>query len=291
MSIYVIANKNLRATVNKKGAELTSLENLHTNLEYIWQGDPKFWERQTPHLFPIVGRLKDNQFYYNEEVYEMAQHGFARDLDFDCIKEEKTSLSFLLKSSEETKVNYPFDFELQIDFDLKEDNLHISYKVINSGGERMYFSIGGHPGFTCPLLSTEKFTDYFFQFEHTENLDRHLLSGGLFNHETEKVINDTHILHLDYELFKKDAIVVKNYKSSYLYLKSLKGSHGIKFFFPDFPYLGLWTKGEGAKFICIEPWFGLADYADTNKKIEEKIGILSLDSGKEFNCNYTINVF
>jgi galactose mutarotase-like enzyme len=291
MSIYVLSNDKVRAIIDKSGAELQSFENLKTGLEYIWQADPEVWGRHAPHLFPIVGKLKDNFYYYKGKRFEMGQHGFARDCNFECSNNDNTSVALYLESSEKSKEIYPFDFRLEVNYHLEDTTLHITYSVFNISHEDIYFSIGGHPGFTCPLLHGEKFSDYFLQFQQNETKSRHLLKGGLFNDNEEPVMEDTHILHLDYDLFQKDAIVFKGLKSDYVYLKSLKGSHGVKFDFQGFPYLGIWTKNDRSRFICIEPWFGLADNINSSQNIEDKEGVIKLAPRQKFECKYSMTIF
>ena len=142
-----IKNGNLSAEIKHFGAELISLKT-NQNKEYIWEGNPEFWGKHSPILFPIVGTLKDNSFYYNGMEYHLSRHGFARDMEFELIDVTQNSATFSIQSSEETLKVYPFEFELQLIYTLEENNLSIAYKVINKGKSTMPFSIGAHPAFS-----------------------------------------------------------------------------------------------------------------------------------------------
>ena len=69
----IIQNDQLIAEIAEHGAELISLKSKESNLEYIWQGDPEYWGRHAPVLFPFVGRLKDDQYtYQGEDLFDGA---------------------------------------------------------------------------------------------------------------------------------------------------------------------------------------------------------------------------
>lgn len=117
----IIQNDQLIAEIAEHGAELISLKSKEHGLEYIWQGDPAYWGRHAPVLFPFVGRLKDDQYVYQGKTYQMGQHGFARDMDFEVIEHGQEMASFILRSTPETLEKYPFDFELVISYELGGD--------------------------------------------------------------------------------------------------------------------------------------------------------------------------
>ena len=154
---YEIKNSFIKAKIKLFGAELNSLQKIDEDLEYIWQGNPKYWARHSPVLFPIVGRLKDDSYFYKNKKYNLSQHGFARDKEFELLKKEHDSIEFSLKNDEETLKNYPFLFELNISYKLEKTDLIIAYKVKNRSEYRLYFSIGAHPAFN---ISSGDFLDF-----------------------------------------------------------------------------------------------------------------------------------
>lgn len=284
-----IGNDQLNIEVSLSGAELSSIYHIPSKKEYLWQGDAKWWPRRAPVLFPVVGKLKDNSFRINSEKYTLGQHGFARDKDFTLIKKEKNKLVFSLCSDKSTIKVFPFHFELQISYEISGATLKITYEVKNTDQKEIYFSIGAHPGFNCPLNNNELFSDYYLEFEKKETFDRHLLDGGVFNGLTERVMTDSNILELTDDLFAKDAIVFKNLQSTHISLKSKKHKQTLKFNFSEFPFFGIWTK-PGAPFICLEPWCGIADNKDFTGELKDKEGIIRLNRNSSFLRSYSIEI-
>ncbi len=205
----VIKNTFLTATINSFGAELCSLKN-NENKEYIWEGNPDFWGKHSPILFPIVGTLKNNSYQYNETEYHLSRHGFARDMDFELVDKKENSVTFSIQSSEETLKVYPFIFELQIIYTLDENSLNIEYKVINNGKSKMPFSIGAHPAFALP----GNFENYAIQFEKEESLEYYLLENDLISNKTKTLEVQNKLVPLNYELFENDALIFKTLESN-----------------------------------------------------------------------------
>ncbi len=224
-------------------------------------------------------------------TYELPQHGLARVRDFEMIEQTKNSISFELKYSEDTLKVYPFKFSLIIKYTLNDINLSIDYIVKNLDNKEMYFSIGAHPAFMCPI-ENDKFDDYYFEFNEKENASiMQLVGPGYFSKEEKPYLKDENIINLSTDLFKNDALVFKNLKSNKISLKSKNHKKYLEFDFGEFPYLGLWTKDTGAPFVCIEPWFGHADFDGFNGEFKDKAAIQSLMPNKEFHCNYNISFF
>lgn len=288
---YQLENAHVRLRVKEAGAELCSLYHKQHNIEYLWKGDPQHWGRHAPLLFPVVGKLKENSYRLNERAYNLPQHGFARDLDWTLVEEKENSLLFVLQDSAETREKYPFHFVLEAMFRLEGASVSITYTVKNSGKQEMPFSIGLHPAFTCPLLSGGAFEDYYLEFEKKESLSKQLLQDGLRTGEVQPVLQKESRLPLSRELFREDALVFEGVQSNWLALHSHTHPHGVKVFFNNFPYLGIWTKSESSPFICIEPWYGVADSLEGQSDIRMKEGIHILPAEKKFSCTYSIEVF
>ena len=285
---YEIKNSFIKAKIKSFGAELNSLQKCGEELEYIWQGDSKYWNRHSPILFPIVGRLKNDSYIYKNQKYNMTQHGFARDKEFEVIKNEADFIEFRLKSDEKTFEIYPFSFELYLSYKLEKNSLIVSYKVINKSDEKMLFSIGAHPAFNWTLKENEKKEDYFLEFENIKQTKRYFLNdkGLVYKNEDLKIIDNK--IALNEELFKNDALVFNDLNMKSVSLKNLKNDNFIKVNFDNFPYLGIWSKTSGAPFICIEPWFGVADEKNSTQKLEDKKGIITLQKDEIFSCFYSI---
>ena len=144
---YEIKNSFIKAKIKSFGAELNSLQKIDEDLEYIWQGDSKYWNRHSPILFPIVGRLKDDSYFYKNQKYNMTQHGFARDKEFEVVKNKADFIEFRLKNDEKSLKIYPFSFELFLSYKLEKSSLIISYKVVNKSDDKMLFLFFFHHAF------------------------------------------------------------------------------------------------------------------------------------------------
>lgn len=264
-----------------KGAELVSIEK--DGFERLHDGQ-KDWNRHSPVLFPIVGKLKDGKTIINGSTYEMSQHGFARDMEFECIGEN----SYVLKYNEETLKKYPFKFELYISYEVSKDTVTTKYKVINKDDKMIYFGLGGHPAYVCDYSSGQ----YRLEFEDIEdNIEVYQLENGLVKDKPckkEKFIKENRI-YLNNKTFENDAIIIKNLKSRMVYLKT-EAKTVLSLEFKNFPYLGIWSK-PGAHFVCIEPWFNTADKVSSNGIFEEKEDLIELKPNQEFTSSYTVKFF
>lgn len=272
--IVTISNAILSVTINTFGAELISL--VKNNKNYIWQVDETYWNKTSPILFPIVGRLKNDSYTFNGKTYQLPRHGFARNMEFSFDKKSNSQVIFELNESEETKINYPFDFKLLVAYTLLDNELVIEYFVRNQSDEVLPFSIGAHPAFAI----SDKFENYSLQFNNEDTFETHHLENESFNGKTTLVEMEKNSISLNYALFEKDALVFKQLKSNEVVLKN-KENAILKVNYDHFPYLGIWTK-QNAPFICIEPWCGLADSSNHNGNFEEKEGINYLSAGEDF---------
>ena len=286
---YEIKNSFISVKIDSFGAQLNSLKKTNENLEYIWQANPQYWNRHAPILFPIVGRLKDDEYFYKDKKYNMTQHGFARDCEFELVKKEDDYLKFRLESNEKSLEKYPFLFELDISYELVENKLVISYEVKNKTNGEMLFSIGAHPAFNWPLDNEEK-NDCYFEFEDIKSTKRYFLNdkGLVYNNADLEIIENK--IPLSEELFKDDALVFNDLSINIVSFKNTKNTNHIRLDFEKFPYLGLWSKPSGAPFLCIEPWYGVADSFDSSKSLEDKKGIITLQKDEIFSCFYNIEI-
>ena len=286
-----IQSKQLTVSIDNKGAELKSIFYKEHDLEYIWSGDPAYWAKTSPVLFPIVGTLKANQYKYNGLFYSLGRHGFARDQVFSVIEQIENSVTFQIESTEDSLKVYPFHFRFSIIYSIEEFRLSVEYLVENKSEDAMLFSVGGHPAFKLPLVDGTAYNDYKLVFETAENTGRWPISPeGLIEKQPQPLLQDTNELPLTKALFQKDAIVLKDLKSSYVKLVSDKTEHGLTFYFKDFPFLGLWA-APNADFVCIEPWCGIADSVDADQQLEHKEGVVSLPPDDKCSVKWTVDLY
>lgn len=286
-----ISNELIKIEVSSKGAELQSLYHNTFQQEYMWSGDPAFWGKKSPVLFPIVGGLKNNQYTHNGKTYSLPRHGLARDMEFTLADKTENSLSYLLSSNQETKQVYPFSFEFIITYTILDNKLEIKFTVKNTGDDTMYFSVGAHPAFAVPMVGGTVYEDYFLRFEKKETIGRWPLSGyGMIEQSPFTFLKEENALPLTKALFANDALVFKNLQSESISLVSNKTEHGLTVSYKGFPYMGLWA-AKGADFVCIEPWCGIADSVNASGKLGKKEGINLLNAGEVFERSYFIEVF
>lgn len=285
-----IENDFLKVAIRNKGGELTSLYNKVSGVEHLWQGNPNIWPWHAPNLFPVVGGLINNELLVNDKAYKMERHGFNRQSELLLIESNEVSARFSLPYSDQTLKVYPYKFDFQIHYDLIDNALRITYKVINQQHDPIYFSVGGHPAFNVPFKPGESYEDYYLEFEVDEKLEKHLLSaGGYFTGETQPVKLDGKKLPFTRDMFIQDAWVFKKLRSREVTIKSTKHDQTLSVEFPHFNYLGIWAK-PGADFFCIEPWLGCADTEGKHVDITQKEAIQHLKYGHVFEAAFYISI-
>ncbi len=285
MGIVTIKNNELIVEISTLGAEIQSVK--CGGKEYFWNGDPAIWSGRAPVLFPICGGLKDDKYTLNGKEYTLAKHGFARKMEFSPETVEDEKAVFLLTATDETKVGFPFDFELRITYTLEDKSIKVGYDVKNLSDEDMFFSIGGHEAYACP----EGVEEYYLKFEEKETLTHNELNGVLLTDNCIVLAEDTDELPLKYSYFDIDAITMLNLKSRKVSLCHKDTGKKISVDFNGFDYLFVWTKpGANAGYLCIEPWCGIPDFEGTSYDIKEKIGINKVASGDTFNRVHTITI-
>ncbi len=282
---------------SKFGGELISfkldgIEKLHQGKDCIDENGKVYWKRHSPVLFPIVGKLKKNQTIINGKTYEIMQHGFARDMEFEPITKLDNFHSYMLKSNKSTLARYPFEFELYTTYRLDENKLTTIYKVINVGNSNMPFGIGGHPAFKIDI---EELNDgnYYLEFEEPEEKIHFLyLVDGLIGTEYAKnIMSDKTKIYLNKNSFNNDALIMKGITSKKISLKNKKNNKTLLTMdFTGFPYLAVWSK-PNAPFLCIEPWKNTADTVKSSGIFAEKTDIITLKPKESFECKYTVEFF
>lgn len=278
-----IQKGGLTARFNEKGAEMKSL--CLNGTEYIWPGDPHFWAGSAPLMFPVCSGLLDDEYCLDGKTYAMQKHGYARFCDFQVESVGEDTATFLLRSDEESRKQYPFDYELRIIYTLSENALNVRYDVKNLSPDTMYFSIGAHEGYYCP----EGIEEYDVILPEPETLDSTVLEGNVLGYQKIRVLENSDTLPLKYDYFQVDALVFENLKAKSAVLKNRNTGRSVRVSFPDFDYFLLWTK-PGANYICMEPWCGISDRVDADKNFKTKEGILTVPAGESLIREHTIEI-
>ncbi len=283
--LYTISNSFIKAEIESKGAELKSLKK--GEREYMWGADPAFWGRTSPVLFPIVGSLKNKQFTHAGRSYAMGQHGFARDTEFELVEQREDYICFRLCSNEETLRRFPYQFNLEIAYELKASSVRVIWKVANPADAVLDFSIGAHPAFLCPMEG-HSFALYRGE-KPVEMLNfRKLSSAGTLVRKDYSVETPGGRLPISVDLFREDALVVEDPTITRIALVNPEGKEYLTVNF-NADLFGLWSPaGKGAPFVCIEPWYGRCDADDFDGDFENREYCHHLNPKEKFEKTYEI---
>ena len=287
---YTIKNNMIEVVISDHGAEVQSVKGAHTGEEYMWQADPEIWGRHAPVLFPIVGRLKNDEYKYQGKTYHMGQHGFARDCDFEVENHTQESITFLLKDNEKTREMYPFKFEFRVNYNLMNNLLEENFSVVNKSDETMIFGVGGHPGFNLPVNNGEEKEDYYFDMHPSIARVKIPLKGAYLDWNNRSLASTDSFIGLSDELFKDDALIYELHgHDNTVSLRTDKSKFHINVWTRNAPYVGIWSQYPNtANYVCIEPWWGIADREDADGELEHKYGMNHLEPGKEYQAGFSI---
>lgn len=287
-----LSNQYLTVNLHPKGAEIISIVGNQDHINYMWKRDACQWANSAPILFPIVGAIKNDTCCIDGKEYHMTQHGFARHNEFEIKNQSQTEVTFTLVSNDEIIKQYPFLFELNVTYKLVENTLTCFINVKNKDHQTIYFQVGGHPAFACPFMENESSNDYYVEFSEYETRNQKVIDVAkrgmshvqlpFFDHEKRFFVRQ--------QLFNNDAIVIKDFKSENISIKSLNHQKSIVFHMQGFDHVGLWTAKHVGGLLAIEPWVGHADYVDFDGEFKEKESCVALDTDKEFNVQFAVEI-
>lgn len=296
-SLTTITNGRLTVRVDALGAQLMNLT--CSGVEYLWQGDERWWPRRAPVLFPIVGSLREGTTSANGPC-PMGRHGIARSHMHDLVHASEDTLTYELRSSQETRAAFPFDFALRMTYAITGDQtLEQRFEVLNTGTATLPFTLGGHPAFNVPLASAaqredadgEAFEDYQLEFARPWRASSPtMVDGGLWDFGRRIPVVDGSALRLSRRLFDTDTLLLENVPDSTVTLRGDKSGRGVRLDFAGFPYLGIWSARGDAPFVAIEPWTGCSTALDEDDVFEHKRGTRLLEPGEEATRSFTITV-
>ena len=296
--IISISSNSLTASIDTMGAQLMSLRKGES--EYLWQGDSNWWPRRAPILFPIVGVLKDSKAESAEGTISLARHGLARLNQFEVVEQSASSVTLQLKSTDETRKAYPYDFELKLIFSVAGDTLTQTYEVTNPANVVLPFTLGAHPAFNIPIPGVEaaSLDQYHLLFTHSwTSYGPSITDEGLCDYTTpQRLIVDSDTLPLSWELIDREkTITLEDVPDRRITLaanvEASSEAHGIQMDFEGFDYLGIWSAAPGCPFVALEPWCGIADTVDTDGIFEHKPGIMFLEPEQSITKTLSVKVF
>lgn len=295
-----IENEYLKVGIKSLGAELDSLVQKKDGQEYMWEADPKYWNKTSPFLFPFIGKLEDFRYRHQGKTYDMVKHGFARDMDFMVVSQERDRVVFSIENTKETFQNYPFIFRLEISFRLEEQCLYEEWSIHNYGEEKMFFAIGGHPAFATPLLRhgrrEGKRTDCAVKLHGTGSqttLQSSVIdiSAGLTNGETFPVVVEEGVFPIMDHMFDQDALVFANQGVTGVSLLDEVGKEYVRLDAINCPVWGIWSMSPSdCGYVCIEPWWGICGAIGENKELGEREYINVVEPGKIWKDGFCITI-
>lgn len=287
-----LKNEYLKVELHPKGAEIISITGMQDGLNYMWKRDPIQWANSAPILFPIVGAVRNDQYTIDGQIYHMTQHGFARHNEFATDQKSNTQVTFTLTPNENIKTQYPYQFALNVTYTLNANRLHCQISVENTDSQNIYFQVGGHPAFACPLMDHESSNDYYIEFSKNENKGRKIIDVAKrgMSRIVEPFFENERRFFIRQDLFSRDAIVLQNFVSESVSLKSLNHNKSIVFHMNGFDHVGIWAAKHVGGLIAIEPWVGHADYVDFDGDFKDKQSCVQLEPHNVFHCDFTIEI-
>lgn len=282
-----IENENYRVEIIEAGGEIQSFYDKKNGIEFMWQGSDEFWKGKNPSLFPLVGNTYSKEYVWNGKTYAMKNHGLIRYLNLQCVSQSEDTIVMESRANEETLAQYPFDYTFQIAYTLRNNALDIVYTITNNGDDVMPFSFGLHPGFNVPLLENEKFEDYKVVFANPEKMNQIVFHNVDQVHEESVEMREWQLNYADFE--KYATLVYRDVKSPYVELCG--PAHKIRVTTAGYPFFAIWTAKKDAPFLCLEPWYGHADFEKVDVPFEKREGTICLSPKKKFTTSYTISLF
>ena len=282
-----LRSSQIDAEVNPLGAQLSVLR--AAGRDWLWDGDPAVWAGRAPLLFPIVGALAGGTYRLGHKEYALSRHGFARGRNFAVQSADASSVVLRLAADAETLVVYPFHFDLTVHFVAHAASLSVTARVRNAGDVDMPASIGYHPAFRWPLTDGAQRSSYYLEFEQDEPAPvRRLDAAGLLTAARHPSPVVGRRLALSDALFQEDVVIFDALRSRSVLFGCGTGPR-LRLDFPDAQNLGIWSK-PGAKFICIEPWHGIADAVGFSGDFTHKAGVFVLAPGGEMSTTMVITL-
>lgn len=284
--MLTLSNDFLSVHIALKGGEVVSVCDINKPYEYMWQANPAVWGRTAPVLFPVVGALRNQEVIIDGVSYPLPKHGFARDQAFEVLEHSPQSAVLKLVQTAATKALYPYHYTFLIGYHLKDRSLEVTYTLTNHDlNQALYASVGGHPGFNMPLDSG--LCELLFDQEEVLNTQRIDQTSGLILRTIKPLGEKVRVLRLSPSTFDEDALIFYGLRSDTVTLRDPISQRRVSMSIKNCPRLGVWS--PQANFVCLEPWWGIADYHDASGHIEDKELIRRVEAGQTNTFVYAIS--
>ncbi len=288
--MITLKNKQLTVQIAELGAELQSIKDAKGK-EYLWQGDPAFWPRRSPILFPIVCSVNDDTYTIDGKQYHLPRHGFARDTMFEVTDQSDTDVTLALEANEETLNIYPFQFVLSVCYTLEENHISVMWHVENIDTKEIHFQIGGHPAFNVPDMKVGDPLKGRLLVDNTDPLIglKSYIDGS---HEMTEipVPSKEGVIEFDDEFFANDSVKLHNCQTGCVQLLNKNGKAEVTLDYGA-PVIAFWSPyKKNAPFVCLEPWFGLGDPRGWKGEFKDKPMMNHLLPGASFVTEHIITI-
>ena len=290
---YILENDKLRVGVLTLGAELISIYSKETEKEYMWQPGTEIWSAHSILLFPNPGRIAHDRTIIGGKVYPATMHGFAKDMEFRATEATNEKVVMELASSDETRFFLPYEFIFRVIFELCGDVLEQRFEVVNKDTKDVYFCLGAHPGFYCPIELGESGDDYVLRFDPPQQFNRTETERGtrlLTGKKTPVVLENGTDMFVGEKFFNDDPKLFSDIKADTITLLSKKSGRFVEMGIKDFPFMCLWGVPDKMQILSIEPWCGTSDLTDTDHVWETKLGIEKAEVGGVWKRTLTFRV-
>lgn len=284
---YILENDRFRVVLESMGAEIKSVWDKEQGLEHMWSGDPAYWGKTAPFLFPFIGKLEKERFIHEGKMYPADKHGFGQRVEYEAAEQTREAICFRFRDTEATRAIYPFSFVLEIAYMLQEDGIREEWRVKNTGEGAMYFSLGGHAAFACPPAEEGKSGSRVGQRVKLHGVDPNgelyslrVNHKGLITEELLPILPENSSFAITEELFAGDALIFDREGITAVGLCDPEGREYARVEC-DAPVWGIWSHPDsGAGYVCLEPWYGICDFAGYEGELKERPHIQTVMPGE-----------
>lgn len=288
-----LENESIKVEFESFGAEIKSVVKKATGQEYMWSADPAYWGKTAPFLFPFIGKLANEEYKYEGKIYPADKHGFGQRVPYEVAEQSADRIVFRTTDTEETYAKYPFHFVLDIEYVLGEDSVQENWYVKNTGDNTMYFSVGGHAAFACPLSGESRIGQKICLHgaEHkTMIFSLRINEKGLITEELLTLEVEDSLVTIDEHIFDKDALVFDGEGVTAVGLCDENGKEYVRVEC-DAPVWGVWSMpNNGASYVCLEPWYGICDYEGYDGELSERPYTNVAEPGETWKGGNTIKI-
>lgn len=290
--MHILENEFVKIEVSPVGAELQSLYSKKTQTEYLWQPGHDVWNHHSMLLFPNPGRIAGDRSIIGGKIYPATMHGFANDMTFAVADTGENHICMELRDSSATRRYFPYAFRLQVAFTLEKDTVKQTFRVINEDDKTVFFSLGAHPGFYCPIDLSDHAEDYALEFDTPQRIGEFALQENTRLRTGEKTafLDGGREVALHDHFFDRGPYLLDGVRAKTVTLRSRKSGRFVEMGIEGFPYLCLWGVPTRLSLVCIEPWCGTSDRVDTDHVWETREGIESVEVGKIFERTITFRM-